>query len=89
LKAAKRFKKTSRGRIVRRKALAGHLLTSKTRKRKRNLKRATVVHKADEKRIKRLLLEQVLLLSRASGGQSLCPGTAREQVRTFNGSYAR
>jgi large subunit ribosomal protein L35 len=53
--AAKRFKKTSGGKLVRRKSLKGHLLTSKTRKRKRRLRKAGLVHQADAKRMKRLL----------------------------------
>jgi large subunit ribosomal protein L35 len=53
--AAKRFKKTAGGKIARRKALHGHLLTSKTRKRKRHLRKAGLVDKADAKRMARLL----------------------------------
>jgi large subunit ribosomal protein L35 len=53
--AAKRFKRTASGKINRRKSLKGHLLTSKTRKRKRGLRRATTVDKADAKRMGRLL----------------------------------
>jgi len=36
--AAKRFKKTGSGKVVRHKAGMGHLLSSKSRKRKRRLK---------------------------------------------------
>jgi len=53
--AAKRFKKTGTGKVVRRKALKGHLLTSKTRKRKRRLRKSAIVDHADAGRIKRLL----------------------------------
>jgi large subunit ribosomal protein L35 len=53
--AAKRFKKTATGKIARRKSLKGHLLTSKTRKRKRQLRKKGIVDKADAKRIARLL----------------------------------
>jgi len=53
--AAKRFKKTASGKLARRKALKGHLLTSKTRKRKRALRRKGMVDEADLKRMKRLL----------------------------------
>ena len=53
--AAKRFKRTGTGKIVRRNSLKGHLLTSKTRKRKRGLRRSTIVDKADAKRMGRLL----------------------------------
>jgi large subunit ribosomal protein L35 len=53
--AAKRFKKTAGGKIVRRKSLKRHMLTSKTRARKRRLRKAAVVDKADSKRMGRLL----------------------------------
>lgn len=53
--AAKRFKKTAGGKLARRKALKGHLLTSKTRKRKRRLRKSDLVNHADARRIKRLL----------------------------------
>ncbi len=50
--AAKTFKKTASGKFKRRKAYKSHILTSKTRKRKRNLRKPTLVSKADEKRVK-------------------------------------
>ncbi|MGQ9643366.1 MAG: 50S ribosomal protein L35 [Ignavibacterium sp.] len=50
--AAKTFKKTASGRFKRRKAYKSHILTSKSRKRKRNLRKPTLVSKADEKRVK-------------------------------------
>lgn len=53
--AAKRFKKTANGKVKRRKANHSHILTKKSSKRKRNLRKATLVDKADEKRIKRML----------------------------------
>ena len=53
--AAKRFEKTAKGKLARRKSGAGHLFTSKTRKRKRNLRKKALVSKADTKRMKRLL----------------------------------
>lgn len=53
--AAKRFKKTGTGRIKRGKAYTSHILTKKSSKRKRKLRKPTLVAKADEKRIKRLL----------------------------------
>lgn len=53
--AAKRFKLTGSGKIRRRHAFAGHILTKKTRKRKRNLAKWAVVSSGDEKRIKRML----------------------------------
>jgi len=54
--AAKRFKATGTGRVKRGQAFMSHILTKKSPKRKRNLRQAAMVHKADEKRIKRLIL---------------------------------
>ena len=53
--AAKRFKLTGTGRIKRRKANKAHILTKKSPKRKRNLRKATLVSKGEEKVIKRIL----------------------------------
>lgn len=53
--AAKRFKITGSGKIKRSKAYKRHILTKKSAKRKRNLRQSTIVSKADEKRIKKLL----------------------------------
>ncbi len=53
--AAKRFKRTAGGRLRRWKANKSHILTKKTRKRKRRLRRATLVSEADEPRMKRLI----------------------------------
>ena len=53
--AAKRFKVTSKGKIKREKAFAGHLLTKKKGKRKRKLRQPTLVSKDDLKRVKRML----------------------------------
>lgn len=53
--AAKRFKKTAKGKVKRHKAYHSHILTKKSAKRKRKLRKATLVDKADEKRIKRML----------------------------------
>ncbi|MGE5680322.1 MAG: 50S ribosomal protein L35 [Bacillota bacterium] len=50
--AAKTFKKTGSGKIKRHKAFKSHILTSKSRKRKRNLRHSVVATAADEKRIK-------------------------------------
>ena len=52
---AKRFSRTASGRLRRRKAYKSHILTKKTRKRKRNLRKVTLVSRADEKRMNRLL----------------------------------
>lgn len=53
--AAKRFKKTGSGKFKRSKAYKGHLLSKKNMKRKRSLRKAGLVDKADERRIRRLL----------------------------------
>jgi large subunit ribosomal protein L35 len=45
--AKKRFKLTGTGEIKRMKANRRHILTSKARKRKRNLRASTLVHPAD------------------------------------------
>lgn len=53
--AAKRFKVTGSGKIVRRKAYKGHLTAKKSPARKRNLRKATLVSKSDERNVKQLL----------------------------------
>ncbi|MBN1503756.1 MAG: 50S ribosomal protein L35 [Candidatus Eisenbacteria bacterium] len=53
--AKKRFKKTGTGKILRRQAFGAHIMTSKARKRKRRIKRVTVVAEEDARRIRRLL----------------------------------
>ena len=53
--AAKRFKKTGTGKYRRNKAYASHILTKKSPKRKRKLRKPTLVAKGDLKRVKRLL----------------------------------
>ena len=53
--ALKRFKKTGKGEYKRSKATRSHLLTKKTRKRKRNLAKSTLVSSKDKKKVKRLL----------------------------------
>jgi large subunit ribosomal protein L35 len=53
--AAKRLKKTANGRLKRGKQNRRHILTKKTPKRKRQLRKDGLVSKADEKRMKRLL----------------------------------
>lgn len=49
--AAKRFTKTGSGKLKRNKAYASHILTKKSTKRKRNLRKSTIVAKADVRRI--------------------------------------
>lgn len=53
--AAKRFKITGTGKIVRHHAKAAHIKTKKTPKLKRNLRSSTIVRACDEKRINRML----------------------------------
>lgn len=53
--AAKRFRKTGSGKIRRNKAFTSHILTKKSTKRKRELRQGTVVAKADQKNISRLI----------------------------------
>ena len=53
--AAKRFKKTGSGKIVRSKANKQHILTKKSPKRKRNLRKTALVSSVDEKRVKQML----------------------------------
>ena len=50
--AAKRFKKTGTGKLVRAGANKQHILTKKSSKRKRNLGKFTSVHSGDEKNIR-------------------------------------
>ncbi len=49
--AKKRFKLTGTGAIKRQKAYKSHILTSKSRKRKRNLRQSTLVHPSNEAQI--------------------------------------
>lgn len=53
--AAKRFKVTGRGKVLRRRTGLRHILTSKRRKRKRRLGRPTLVSRADAAKVRRLL----------------------------------
>lgn len=53
--AAKRFKATGGGRVKRSKAYASHILTSKTRKRKRGLRKNDMVDKTNQRQVHRLL----------------------------------
>jgi large subunit ribosomal protein L35 len=53
--AAKRFKVTGKGRITYSKSYASHILTKKTTKRKRNLRRTGMIKKSDVALVKRLI----------------------------------
>jgi large subunit ribosomal protein L35 len=53
--AAKRFKKTGTGKIVRSHAFKRHILTSKSRSRKRRLSESVVADPADQAKLKEML----------------------------------
>lgn len=53
--AAKRFKKTGTGQLKRMKAYKSHILTKKSQKRKRNLRKATVVDSTNLKNVRKSL----------------------------------
>ncbi len=53
--AQKRFKVTGKKKIAYNKSYKSHLLTKKTAKRKRKLRKAGLISAADRKRIKRML----------------------------------
>lgn len=53
--AKKRVRVTGTGRLKRGKAYTSHILTKKTTKRKRGLRKGTLVSESDMKRIKTLL----------------------------------
>jgi len=53
--AAKRFKKTGSGKIKRSKAFSSHILTKKSTKRKRNLRKSGLVDDSNVKAIKKIL----------------------------------
>ena len=53
--AAKRFKVTGTGKLVRNKAYKSHILTKKTTKRKRNLRKSTVVDETNVKTMKKIM----------------------------------
>ena len=52
----KRIRLTGTGKLRRYRAYKRHILTSKHPKRKRHLRKATLVSHADERRLKRLLM---------------------------------
>ena len=53
--AAKRFKKTGTGKIKRMKAYKSHILTKKSRKTKRNLRKAVMTDATNAKVMKKIL----------------------------------
>ncbi|HTP81102.1 MAG TPA: 50S ribosomal protein L35 [Bacteroidota bacterium] len=55
-RALKTYKVTATGKIKRRKAFRSHILTSKSSKRKRHLRKPTLVATTEDHKIRRLLL---------------------------------
>ena len=53
--AAKRFKKTGTGKLKRVKAYKSHILTKKSAKTKRDLRKATITDSTNEKNMKKIL----------------------------------
>ncbi|HOO89708.1 MAG TPA: 50S ribosomal protein L35 [Syntrophales bacterium] len=53
--AAKRFSLTAKGKVKRSKAYSSHILTKKTTKRKRNLRKSDLLNKRDMNGIKKLI----------------------------------
>ena len=53
--AAKRFRATGTGKVMRRQAFRNHLLQHKSTKRKSNLSKPAVIDETDEKRVKGML----------------------------------
>ena len=53
--AAKRFKKTGTGKFVRNRANKQHILTKKSAKRKRGLRKDALVASVDEKQVKQMI----------------------------------
>ena len=54
--AKKRFTLTGSGKIKRKHAYHSHILTKKTKKRKRNLDHFALIHEVDVKRVKEMLV---------------------------------
>lgn len=53
--AAKSFRKTGAGKVKRSKAYKSHILTKKSTKRKRNLRKSTLISDADIRKVKIML----------------------------------
>ena len=71
--AAKRFKKTGTGKLVRNKAYKSHILTKKSTKRKRNLRKDIVTDATNAKVMKKILpyLQDLKLRRRKNRWQEL------------------
>ena len=70
--AAKRFKKTGTGELKRMKAYKSHILTKKSTKRKRNLRKATMTDSTNVKNMKKILPDFI-----SKFGKHFCTGFAR------------
>lgn len=55
--ASKRFKTTASGKLKRKKAYHSHILNKKSTKRKRKLRKSTLVSAADAKNVKQMILK--------------------------------
>ena len=53
--AKKRFKRTASGKYKRHKAFRSHILSTKSSKRKRHLRKATLVFKSEQKKIETMI----------------------------------
>ena len=53
--ASKRFRITKSGKVLRKRSFKSHILTKKSRKRKRNLRRASVVFKTEARMLKKIM----------------------------------
>ncbi|HHS12601.1 MAG TPA: 50S ribosomal protein L35 [bacterium] len=53
--ASKRFSITGTGKFKRKKAFASHILTKKSSKRKRKLRKSALVHSTEKRRVRRML----------------------------------
>ncbi len=54
--AVKRFRVTGTGKVRRYKAYASHILTKKSQKRKRNLRKSAIMASEDASRIKKMIV---------------------------------
>ena len=53
--AAKRFKISGGGKLVRHQSMCSHIMTKKTRKRKRKLDTPTLIAEVDQKKVQQML----------------------------------
>ena len=57
--AAKRFKRTAKGGYKHRRSLRNHILTKKTKKRKRQLRANKMVHGSDVRSVRRMMGDKI------------------------------